>query len=71
MKKYIFLFSFDEAHSHLIHRLHGYCLTLQPHSKQLGLAPCDANNTYQQWTIMHKKPNWWAKLSVVIVLLYT
>ncbi|XP_047019636.1 N-acetylgalactosaminyltransferase 7 isoform X2 [Helicoverpa zea] len=50
--------SYDEARHHLIHRLHGYCLTLQPHSRQLGLAPCDPNNTYQQWTIKQSKPNW-------------
>lgn len=50
--------SYDEEKNHLIHRLHGYCLTLQPNSRQLGLVPCDPNNTYQKWTITHNKPNW-------------
>ncbi|XP_026484210.1 N-acetylgalactosaminyltransferase 7 [Vanessa tameamea] len=49
---------YDENHNQLIHRLHSYCLTLQPNSRTLGLAPCDPNNTFQQWTITHKKPNW-------------
>ncbi|KAL4715304.1 hypothetical protein ACJJTC_004756 [Scirpophaga incertulas] len=49
---------YEDKDHQLIHRLHGYCLTLQPHSRTLGLAPCDPNNTYQQWTISHKKPNW-------------
>ncbi|XP_049868338.1 N-acetylgalactosaminyltransferase 7 isoform X2 [Pectinophora gossypiella] len=47
---------YDPDQKHLKHRLHDYCLTLQPHSKTLGLAPCDNNNTYQKWTITHKKP---------------
>ncbi|KPI92925.1 PREDICTED: N-acetylgalactosaminyltransferase 7 isoform X1 [Papilio xuthus] len=50
--------SYDEAHNQLVHRLHSHCLTLQPQSRVLGLAPCDPHNTFQQWTIAHKKPNW-------------
>lgn len=46
----------------VIHRLHGDCLTLQPHSRVLALAPCDQRNTYQQWIIEHKKPNWWGRV---------
>ncbi|OWR40790.1 putative n-acetylgalactosaminyltransferase [Danaus plexippus plexippus] len=49
---------YDKERSHLIHRLHSYCLTLQPNSRTLGLAPCDPNNTYQQWTITQKNPKW-------------
>ncbi|XP_011551579.3 N-acetylgalactosaminyltransferase 7 [Plutella xylostella] len=50
--------SYDDAESHIIHRLHGHCLTMHATTKALGLRPCDPHNLYQQWTITHKKPNW-------------
>ncbi|XP_047988490.1 N-acetylgalactosaminyltransferase 7 [Leguminivora glycinivorella] len=49
---------YDEENHQIIHRLHNYCLTLQPPSRTLALAPCDPRNTYQQWSITHKQPSW-------------
>ncbi|XP_063536219.1 N-acetylgalactosaminyltransferase 7 isoform X3 [Cydia strobilella] len=49
---------YDEENHQIIHRLHDYCLTLQPHARNLALAPCDPRNTYQQWSITHKQPGW-------------
>ncbi|XP_063618871.1 N-acetylgalactosaminyltransferase 7 isoform X2 [Cydia splendana] len=49
---------YDEENHQIIHRLHDYCLTLQPHARNLALAPCDPHNTYQQWSITNKKPGW-------------
>ncbi|GBO98466.1 N-acetylgalactosaminyltransferase 7 [Eumeta japonica] len=50
--------SYDGTTGHLIHRLHRHCLTLHPQTRILNLAPCKSDNTHQQWTISHNKPNW-------------
>lgn len=49
---------YEPEQQHLIHRLHSNCLTIHPHTRTLGLAPCDPNNIYMKWTITHNKPNW-------------